>query len=209
MSSLCCCKCTTESETNLNQIKQKPTKTGTNTTKNKNNNRSSRYNEHASTSSNGFQFSGISCHNNEIIIDKNTKFCIRPSLNNIESTNAQQTRLYPPGRILHVVRKYPRNNINDSFDETKSKTSNTTNKYCYKDTANLSYRLNNSNSSNNIPVYQVIETDNENFNELLISPRMLQDHMPDNLIKCMKAVLEEPAPKKPPRQFKTEEIRFL
>ena len=57
---------------------------------------------------------------------------------------------------------------------------------------------------NNLPVYQVIETENENFNELLISPRMLQDHMPDNLIKCMKAVLEEPAPKKPPRQFDTK-----
>lgn len=30
---------------------------------------------------------------------------------------------------------------------------------------------------------------------------MLHDHMPDNLLKCMKAVLKEPAPKKPPRQF--------
>lgn len=38
------------------------------------------------------------------------------------------------------------------------------------------------------PVYQVIENENTNFNELLISPRMLQDHMPDNLIKCMRAV---------------------
>lgn len=51
------------------------------------------------------------------------------------------------------------------------------------------------------PVYQVIEADNKNFNELLISPRMIHDHMPNNLIKCMKAVLEEPAPKKPPRQI--------
>ena len=51
------------------------------------------------------------------------------------------------------------------------------------------------------PVYQVIEADNKNFNELFISPRMIQDHMPNNLIKCMKAVLEEPAPKKPPRQI--------
>jgi hypothetical protein len=63
--------------------------------------------------------------------------------------------------------------------------------------------LHSSLSAHSLPVYQIVEADNRQFNQLLISPRMLHDHMPDNLIKCMKAVLEEPAPKKPPRQTVT------
>jgi hypothetical protein len=51
-----------------------------------------------------------------------------------------------------------------------------------------SVKFNSLNKSMSGPVYQVIENSNTSFNELLISPRMLQDHMPDNLIKCMRAV---------------------
>jgi hypothetical protein len=42
-----------------------------------------------------------------------------------------------------------------------------------------------------MPFFKIIETDNKELNEILISPRMLQDHLPDNIIKCMKAVREK------------------
>lgn len=125
-------------------------------------------------------------------------------------------RLYPPGRILHVVRKYPktsfdnnRNSINVIMDNDFTKlnyqaTMVNNNNKCLPAEKRVKFSpLQNSLSAHSLPVYQIIETDNKHFNELLISPRMLHDHMPDNLIKCMKAVLEEPAPKKPPRQTVT------
>lgn len=181
MSTLCCCKCT-DSETNL--------------TKNTKQKKSKKTNEYSRDG--GLAFTGISCLNNEIIIDKSTKFCIRASST---QENIYSPKLYPPGRILHIVRKYPKNSfdLNDSLNETKISQKS---KHCYffkENEKDLQQKI-----KNNLPVYQVIETENENFNELLISPRMLQDHMPDNLIKCMKAVLKEPAPKKPPRQFDTK-----
>ena len=66
--------------------------------------------------------------------------------------------LYPPGRILHIVRKYPKTE-NKTKKQGKVK-----------------------------PTLQIIEADNHNFNELLISPRMLQDHMPQSVLNAMKAV---------------------
>jgi hypothetical protein len=68
--------------------------------------------------------------------------------------------LYPPGRILHIVRKYPHESLNERCKSDKSEKT----------------------------IFQIIEADNRNFNELLISPRMLQDHMPQSVLKAMKAV---------------------
>lgn len=156
-------------------------------------------------------------------------------------------KLYPPGRILHIVRKYPRQvdetrphcrkettvdsevtniakststvniyntrvktratmtTIDDeptSLDQATSSSQDTKAKKTKFDPKRLqrllssrlvSLRLNSTSSSGSTqiaPVYQVIENDNKKFNELLISPRMLQDHMPNNLIKCMKAVID-------------------
>jgi hypothetical protein len=169
-------------------------------------------------------------------------------------------KLYPPGRILHVVRKYSRssttieNNANYDDDNADNNCNNKQENRKENDNAILSNEIaekenetlekSSSNKSHlarlkhvkgnstksqltslfgqflsckasfsfsnqkqqqqqhqQQPVYQIIETDNKQFNELLISPRMLQDHMPDNLIRCMKAVLNEPAPRKPPRQL--------
>jgi hypothetical protein len=126
----------------------------------------------------------------------------------VSSSTKDLPFLYPPGRILHVVRKYPRKqsnnvNLNEKSHEISNNNKNINKQNSFKLFNNLSkkFKKKNENQSSSLPVYQVIETDNQQFNELLISPRMLQDHMPDNLIKCMKAVLEDRAPKKPPRQF--------
>lgn len=89
----------------------------------------------------------------------------------VQSSTTDLPKLYPPGRILHIVRQYP----TDRHE---------------KESAYESFAP---------PVYQIIENDNKHFDELLISPRMIQDHMPDNLIKCMRAVLDEPLPKKSTR----------
>jgi hypothetical protein len=153
-------------------------------------------------------------------------------------------KLYPPGRILHIVRKYSRsstinsklngnvdNTVNASAENNPISSNEIIEKENLEDKSSKGrlsrLRRARGNSKNQLtsllgqlwtckadssssrlhnqkqqqPVYQIIETDNKQFNELLISPRMLQDHMPDNLIRCMKAVLDEPAPRKPPRHF--------
>lgn len=137
-------------------------------------------------------------------------------------SNENAPSLYPPGRILHIVRKYPNNeeDLNEQGGQEKaprddndanlnSKNSTISGASANNSTINnknftstlrkiLSigkYKKTNSGDSSIkekrkavMPVYQVIETDNREFDELLISPRMLQDHIPNNLIKCMKAV---------------------
>jgi hypothetical protein len=120
-------------------------------------------------------------------------FCLTPHEYSIYPTLRWACKFHLPTKLILPI------DLNDSLNETKTSQKS---KYCYffkENEKDLQQKI-----KTNLPVYQVIETENENFNELLISPRMLQDHMPDNLIKCMKAVLEEPAPKKPPRQFDTK-----
>ncbi|CAD7091657.1 unnamed protein product [Hermetia illucens] len=66
--------------------------------------------------------------------------------------------LYPPGRIIHIVRHHP------SPDEqilTKHE-----------------------------PVYQAIWAENTDFDEVLISPVMLQDHMPDKVLAALNKVIQ-------------------
>ena len=38
------------------------------------------------------------------------------------------------------------------------------------------------------PVYQAIWADNRDFDEVLISPTMLNDHMPDNVMEALEKV---------------------
>ncbi|XP_076045042.1 uncharacterized protein LOC143027590 [Oratosquilla oratoria] len=75
--------------------------------------------------------------------------------------------LYPPGKILHVVRSHP---------EKKQS-------WC----------------SSQSPVYQAVWVDNKDFDEVLISPCMIQDHMPDTVLTALTKVLECPGPMKPQR----------
>uniref|UniRef100_A0A1B0BDG5 Diacylglycerol lipase-alpha n=1 Tax=Glossina palpalis gambiensis TaxID=67801 RepID=A0A1B0BDG5_9MUSC len=65
--------------------------------------------------------------------------------------------LYPPGRIIHIVRHHPKP------DENMLK--------------------------NREPVYQAIWADTTDFDEVLISPVMLQDHMPDKVLAALKKVI--------------------
>ncbi|XP_037938608.1 diacylglycerol lipase-alpha isoform X2 [Teleopsis dalmanni] len=76
--------------------------------------------------------------------------------------------LYPPGRIIHIVRHHPKPNEN----VLKSRE----------------------------PVYQAIWADSTDFDEVLISPVMLQDHMPDKILAALKKVVTTSGPRKPQRQ---------
>ncbi|XP_049532144.1 diacylglycerol lipase-alpha [Anopheles darlingi] len=77
--------------------------------------------------------------------------------------------LYPPGRIIHIVRHHP-----VQEDQILKKRE---------------------------PVYQAIWADNTDFDEVLISPVMIQDHMPDKVLAALEKVVASVGPQKPHRQF--------
>ncbi len=103
------------------------------------------------------------------------------------------TALYPPGRILHLVRSYPQQEQNAaekitqlSKDSQESRSKKQLKNIFKKNFSKLSTKAAPVKAA--MPFFKIIETDNKELNEILISPRMLQDHLPDNIIKCMKAV---------------------
>nr|XP_012217034.1 PREDICTED: sn1-specific diacylglycerol lipase alpha isoform X5 [Linepithema humile] len=73
--------------------------------------------------------------------------------------------LYPPGRIIHVVRHHP--NKGEQKYETHWRQM-------------LSKRE---------PVYQALWAGPCDFDEVLISPVMIQDHMPDNMLRALNKVV--------------------
>ncbi|XP_018373307.1 PREDICTED: sn1-specific diacylglycerol lipase alpha isoform X3 [Trachymyrmex cornetzi] len=73
--------------------------------------------------------------------------------------------LYPPGRIIHVVRHHP------NKGEQKYETS-------WRQVLNKRE-----------PVYQALWAGPCDFDEVLISPVMIQDHMPDNMLRALNKVL--------------------
>ncbi|KAK9301381.1 hypothetical protein QLX08_006215 [Tetragonisca angustula] len=75
--------------------------------------------------------------------------------------------LYPPGRIIHVVRHHP----------------NKGEQMLHK----------------HEPVYQALWAGPCDFDEVLISPVMIQDHMPDNMLKALNKVVTTLGPAKPQR----------
>ncbi|KAJ8958539.1 hypothetical protein NQ318_002334 [Aromia moschata] len=79
---------------------------------------------------------------------------IHPSDSTIALTSHQP--LYPPGRIIHIVRHHP-----TSGQQALNK----------KD-----------------PVYQALWASNIDFDEVLISPVMIQDHMPDRVLEALNKV---------------------
>ncbi|KAL3270811.1 hypothetical protein HHI36_021333 [Cryptolaemus montrouzieri] len=93
------------------------------------------------------------------------KESLHPSDSSIALTSHHP--LYPPGRIIHVVRHHP----------TKGEQA-------------LSKRQ---------PVYQALWAQNVDFDEVLISPVMIQDHMPDRLLSALKKVITTLGPRKPQR----------
>ncbi|XP_014605975.1 PREDICTED: sn1-specific diacylglycerol lipase alpha isoform X2 [Polistes canadensis] len=75
--------------------------------------------------------------------------------------------LFPPGRIIHVVRHHP-----NKGEQVLSKRE---------------------------PVYQALWAGPCDFDEVLISPVMIQDHMPDNMLKALNKVVTTLGPAKPQR----------
>nr|XP_029733226.1 uncharacterized protein LOC109404729 isoform X1 [Aedes albopictus] len=84
--------------------------------------------------------------------------------------------LYPPGRIIHIVRHHP-NQDEHKFEKGWRQM--------------LKKRE---------PVYQAIWADNTAFDEVLISPVMVQDHMPDKVLAALNKVITTVGPRKPQRQ---------
>lgn len=93
-------------------------------------------------------------------------------------TLSAHTPLYPPGRIIHVVRSHPKN---------KGST-------C---------------CGGNEPVYQAIWADTKSFDEVIVSPTMINDHMPDNVMDALEKVLINVAPPKPIRTLTEDERQNL
>ncbi|XP_011067163.1 PREDICTED: sn1-specific diacylglycerol lipase alpha isoform X4 [Acromyrmex echinatior] len=83
--------------------------------------------------------------------------------------------LYPPGRIIHVVRHHP------NKGEQKYETS-------WRQVLNKRE-----------PVYQALWAGPCDFDEVLISPVMIQDHMPDNMLRALNKVVTTLGPAKPQR----------
>ncbi|CAO1396104.1 unnamed protein product [Diamesa serratosioi] len=83
--------------------------------------------------------------------------------------------LYPPGRIIHIVRHHP-----------------TSNEHKYE--KGWRQVLN-----KHEPVYQAIWANTSDFDEVLISPVMLQDHMPDTVLSALEKVVTTFGPRKPQR----------
>ena len=79
--------------------------------------------------------------------------------------------LYPPGRIIHIVRHHPKVIIMIIiliflFLIIKGR----------------------GGGRSSEPAYQGVWADNKDFDEVLISKRMLQDHMPDNVLDALEKV---------------------
>uniref|UniRef100_A0A0K8UQK8 Diacylglycerol lipase-alpha n=2 Tax=Bactrocera latifrons TaxID=174628 RepID=A0A0K8UQK8_BACLA len=73
--------------------------------------------------------------------------------------------LYPPGRIIHIVRHHPKPEEQKYDSGWRSVL------------------------KSHEPVYQAIWADTYDFDEVLISPVMLQDHMPDKVLSALKKVI--------------------
>lgn len=92
----------------------------------------------------------------EYMRSKDTARChgVHPSDSTIALTSHQP--LYPPGKIIHVVRHHP----------TRGEQA----------------------LSSKEPVYQALWAQNTDFDEVLISPVMIQDHMPDTVLDALNKV---------------------
>ncbi|XP_018908023.2 diacylglycerol lipase-alpha isoform X1 [Bemisia tabaci] len=83
--------------------------------------------------------------------------------------------LFPPGKIIHIVRHHP------TKEEQKYET-------WWRRWLNK-----------HEPVYQALWANNTDFDEVLISPVMIQDHMPDKVLDSLNRVITSMGPAKPQR----------
>jgi hypothetical protein len=59
------------------------------------------------------------------------------------------------------------------------------------------------------PVFQALWADNTNFNQIIISPVMIQDHMPDKMLDALERLLVHTGPAKPQRKPISEDTGDL
>jgi len=90
---------------------------------------------------------------------QNNRIHIHPLDNTINLSVHQH--LYPPGRMLHIVRQWT------------------------KATAKGHQQQASTSSKERFCEYKIIEADNSSFDEVLISKRMVQDHMPDTVLNTL------------------------
>lgn len=93
--------------------------------------------------------------------------------------------LYPPGRIIHIVRNHPK--------KEDKKYENRWRRMVKK----------------HEPVYQALWAGNTEFDEVLISPVMIQDHMPDKVLDALEKLLINTGPAKPQRLLMESECHQL
>ncbi|CAH1799397.1 unnamed protein product [Owenia fusiformis] len=101
------------------------------------------------------------------------EFSLHPSDSQIALTT--HTPLFPPGRIIHIVRNHPKKTGCSEPD----------------------------------PVYQALWVENSDLDEVLISPTMINDHMPDNVMDALEKVLITVGPAKPTRKLTEAERKAL
>jgi hypothetical protein len=100
-------------------------------------------------------------------------FSCDPTINVVGRVN--QDILLPPGNIIHIVRSHPQGNGNKQSSHSHSSPSK-------KDV-----------------IYQALRVNNGCFDEVLISPVMIHDHLPFNVLSALEGLLTRSAPPKPDR----------
>ena len=99
-------------------------------------------------------------------------------------SNNRFSTLCPPGKFFHLMRNYSRKESN-----VENKANFNGSKRQFKDILKNLNRLKTKAPVKTMPIFEVKETDINELNEILISPQILKDHLPNNLIKCMNAVI--------------------
>lgn len=54
---------------------------------------------------------------------------------------------------------------------------------------------------------QALWSDNKEFNEILISPTMIKDHMPDQILEALQSLLQTTGPPKPQRNIQNNNVK--
>ncbi|XP_012940156.1 diacylglycerol lipase-alpha [Aplysia californica] len=62
---------------------------------------------------------------------------------------------------------------------------------------------------NSEPIFQAVWANNGDFDEVLVSPTMINDHMPDNVLEALEKVVLKVAPEKPAHTLTEEERREM
>ncbi|XP_015785894.1 sn1-specific diacylglycerol lipase alpha isoform X2 [Tetranychus urticae] len=93
--------------------------------------------------------------------------------------------LYPPGKIIHIVRNHPKK-------KEASKNKSWRNIVGKKEA-----------------VYQALWVDNTEYDQIIISPVMIQDHMPDKVLEALERLLINTGPPKPIRHVMTNNVDLI